>query len=205
MKTIQITILPIIAAFTCFLSGCSTTKSDYKSVRNADTIQAYQGFLSRHPTGEFADSAKQRIGALQVQEQQRERELREIKKQMAQDEQRIKNNWRQLRMGMTVTEVEKLLGELKYPTWSWTMGFSGRGDMLGLVAGQKNAANVTSSTLTYIHDNFRLEFHESLLARWSSSVDHDDTTLPTDMQKRLDDSKRKSEEEMKKLFPEDKK
>lgn len=46
------------------LAGCSREKIDWKSAEAADTVEAYDRFLARHPDGELAAQARARVAQL---------------------------------------------------------------------------------------------------------------------------------------------
>ncbi|MGA9117455.1 MAG: peptidylprolyl isomerase [Bacteroidota bacterium] len=46
------------------LAGCGTTSRDWQAALRADTPSSYGGFLSRHPDGVYADSARMRLDSL---------------------------------------------------------------------------------------------------------------------------------------------
>ena len=46
------------------LAGCATTKRDWEKTQTADTVSAYQEFLSKHPQTEFSGQANTRIEQL---------------------------------------------------------------------------------------------------------------------------------------------
>lgn len=46
------------------LGGCSREKIDWKSAEAADTVEAYDHFLERHPDGELATQARARVAQL---------------------------------------------------------------------------------------------------------------------------------------------
>jgi cell division septation protein DedD len=52
-----------IAVF-ALLAGCSREKIDWKSAEAADTVEAYDRFLQRHPDGELAPQARARVAQL---------------------------------------------------------------------------------------------------------------------------------------------
>ena len=136
----------ILVAFTCFLSGCSSTKSDYEIARNNDTIRAYQGFLDQHPTSELTDPAKQRIAELQAQEKV---------------EQRIQSNWGNLRAGMTEEQVGELLGKLDSKVWSWRTNIQGSENL------QTGEVGPTTVTTIFTHGKYILKYIGVKLTDWS--------------------------------------
>lgn len=46
------------------LAGCSREKIDWKSAESADTVEAYDHFIGRHPEGELATQARSRVAQL---------------------------------------------------------------------------------------------------------------------------------------------
>ncbi len=49
---------------TAMLVGCSREKIDWKSAEAADTVEAYDHFLERHPDGELSTQARARVAQL---------------------------------------------------------------------------------------------------------------------------------------------
>ena len=47
-----------------FAVGCATMKKDWKVARSADTIQAHEEFLQKHPQGELAGQIRVRVEAM---------------------------------------------------------------------------------------------------------------------------------------------
>jgi len=52
------------AAILTLLAGCSRAQQDWRAAQQADTAQAYELFVARHPGGELAGVARQRIAQL---------------------------------------------------------------------------------------------------------------------------------------------
>jgi len=46
--------------------GCATTQKHWEVARQADSIRAYEEFLNKHPKGEFAEQARQRLDELYI-------------------------------------------------------------------------------------------------------------------------------------------
>ncbi len=55
--------LAVLLAMT-LLAGCSREKIDWKSAEAADTVEAYDHFLERHPDGELSTQARARVSQL---------------------------------------------------------------------------------------------------------------------------------------------
>ncbi|MEJ1963016.1 MAG: hypothetical protein WDO56_16280 [Gammaproteobacteria bacterium] len=56
------TLVGVLALAT--LAGCSREKIDWKSAESADTVEAYDHFLERHPDGELSTQARARVAQL---------------------------------------------------------------------------------------------------------------------------------------------
>jgi hypothetical protein len=61
LKVMQVVAVMLIAAM---LAGCSREKIDWKSAEAADTVEAYDHFLQRHPDGELSTQARARVAQL---------------------------------------------------------------------------------------------------------------------------------------------
>lgn len=57
-----LTVVTVLVA--ALLGGCSRERIDWKSAESADTLEAYNHFLERHPEGELATQARARIAQL---------------------------------------------------------------------------------------------------------------------------------------------
>jgi cell division septation protein DedD len=60
-KTMHVATLMLAVAM---LVGCSREKIDWKSAEAADTVEAYDHFLERHPDGELSTQARARVAQL---------------------------------------------------------------------------------------------------------------------------------------------
>ena len=65
MNTMRVTLLLTIAAAVC---ACSSAQQDWNKANAANTVAAYQQYLSKHPTGDHSVQASDRIHALQDEE-----------------------------------------------------------------------------------------------------------------------------------------
>ncbi len=70
MKTKKIASTVILLFVAVLLFACATAKSQYADVRKINTISAYQEFLSKYPSGEYAKLAQTRIEALNFEKAQ---------------------------------------------------------------------------------------------------------------------------------------
>jgi hypothetical protein len=64
MKTGKITFTGIMLFALVFFAACATVKSQYDDARETNTISAYEEFLSKNPSGEYATLAQARIESL---------------------------------------------------------------------------------------------------------------------------------------------
>src|SRR5579875_768831 len=48
-----------------FLIACSSGEADWQKATTANTIDAYQDFLKKHPNGQHADEARSRIHTIE--------------------------------------------------------------------------------------------------------------------------------------------
>ena len=70
MKTMKIASLIILLLVPVLLFACATAKSQYEDARKINTISAYQEFLGKYPSGEYAEMAQTRIEALNFEKAQ---------------------------------------------------------------------------------------------------------------------------------------
>jgi outer membrane protein assembly factor BamD (BamD/ComL family) len=70
MKTTKIASTVILLFVPVLLLACATAKSQYEDARKANTISAYQEFLSKYPSGEYAKLAQTRIETLNFEKAQ---------------------------------------------------------------------------------------------------------------------------------------
>ena len=104
------------------LVGCGTTPSvDFEKAKKINSIDSYRSFLQNHPYSQYTNRAKTEITKL---------EKSEIRKNQ------IKRNWGELSKGMSVDEVDSLIGPLN------------RGAVRGIkkLAENKNATSGISNT-----------------------------------------------------------
>lgn len=70
MKTKEITLSLILLSVIVILFACATTKSQYEDARKINTISAYQEFLIKNPSGEYATLAQTKIEGLKFEKAQ---------------------------------------------------------------------------------------------------------------------------------------
>src|SRR3984957_17337860 len=58
------TVLAICCAVLIGIGGCSRQQSDWQKTREANTTEAYEQFLKKYPSGEFAPQAQARVKEL---------------------------------------------------------------------------------------------------------------------------------------------
>lgn len=88
-------IIIMLSIFT--LAGCATIPGEYEKARKIDSIDSYRAFLQKYPYSKYTNRAKNKIAKLSETERQKNQ---------------IKKNWRKLSKGMSVDEVDSLLGPL---------------------------------------------------------------------------------------------
>ena len=97
MRTIfHLTVLMMLVG----LAGCSSTEQDWQAAQKRNTYSAYEQFLREHPDSEYAQTANARIAAM-------EKGWRETGARMKAEFAQAVGN---LKKGMTVTEVSKVIG-----------------------------------------------------------------------------------------------
>lgn len=64
MVTLQAGRAALIALLVCLAAACSREQQDWRSAEAADTIEAYDQFLARHPDSELATQARARLTQL---------------------------------------------------------------------------------------------------------------------------------------------
>src|SRR5271167_81260 len=57
-------VLGVCCALVLGLSGCSRQQSDWQKTRETNTTEAYEQFLKKYPSGEFAPQAQARVKEL---------------------------------------------------------------------------------------------------------------------------------------------
>ena len=87
-----IIILSILA-----LASCATPTSEYNKAEEINTVDSYKAYIEAYPYGPYTNKAKEKIAELS------EKERTEIQ---------LKNNWGKLRKGMSVDDVDGLIGPL---------------------------------------------------------------------------------------------
>jgi hypothetical protein len=88
-------IILMLSIFT--LAGCATPAGDYEKASNINSIEGYKAFVEKYPNSFYTNEAKKKIAELTYREQKQTQ---------------IKNNWGKLTKGMSVDEVDSLLGPL---------------------------------------------------------------------------------------------
>jgi hypothetical protein len=79
------------------LAGCATPTSEFNKAKEINTVDSYKAYVKEYPYGQYTRIAKDKIA-----------ELEEAKRRKEQ----IKINWDKLRKGMSVEEVDSLIGPL---------------------------------------------------------------------------------------------
>lgn len=79
------------------LAGCATPAVDYEKAAEINSVEGYKAFLQKHPYSPYTHRAKNKIA-----------ELQEAERRISQ----IEQNWGKLRKGMSVDEVDSLIGPL---------------------------------------------------------------------------------------------
>lgn len=70
MKNRKIALTMILICAPVLLFACATAKSQYEAAREINTIPVYQEFLSKYPSGEYAQLARTRIEAINFEKAQ---------------------------------------------------------------------------------------------------------------------------------------
>lgn len=131
------------------LAGCSFPTGDYDRARKVDSIDGYKAFLEKHPYSKYAKRTKYKIAELE----KAERRKAEIKK-----------NWGKLSKGMSVDEVDSLIGPLNRGAVRSIKNMSDNSDASsGISSAQKAGAG-----FPYRDHSFTLEFDATgKLSSWS--------------------------------------
>lgn len=79
------------------LAGCATPTSEYNKARDINSIDSYKSYVEKYPYGPYTNKAKEQIA-----------ELTKIESKKYQ----LKNNWGKLSKGMSVDDVDSLIGPL---------------------------------------------------------------------------------------------
>ena len=79
------------------LASCATPTSEFNHAKEINTIDSYRVYVEKYPYGPYTNAAKAKITEL-------------TKK--ASKEIQLKNNWGKLQKGMSVDEVDSLIGPL---------------------------------------------------------------------------------------------
>lgn len=56
--------MAVLVTLVAVLAGCGRERQDWQSAQSADTLEAYDQFMSRHPQGELAEQARARVKQL---------------------------------------------------------------------------------------------------------------------------------------------
>lgn len=79
------------------LAGCATPTSEYNKAKEINTIEGYKAYAEKYPYSPYTNKAKARAAELA--------KTKSIKNQ-------LKNNWGKLSKGMSVDDVDSLIGPL---------------------------------------------------------------------------------------------
>lgn len=88
-------IIILLSALT--IAGCATPRADYEKAEHINSVEAYRAFLQKYPYSQYTEDAKSKIAKLEETERRKNQ---------------IKENWGKLRKGMSVEEVDTLIGPL---------------------------------------------------------------------------------------------
>lgn len=88
-------IVIILSIFT--LAGCATPTSEYNKAKEINSIESYKAYVEKYPYGPYTNKAKAKAV-----------ELVKIESKKNQ----LKNNWGKLSKGMSVDDVDSLIGPL---------------------------------------------------------------------------------------------
>jgi hypothetical protein len=79
------------------LAGCSFPTGDYDRARKINSIDSYKEFLEKHPYSQYTKITKDKIEELEKAERRKNH---------------VKKNWEKLSKGMSVDEVDSIIGPL---------------------------------------------------------------------------------------------
>jgi hypothetical protein len=79
------------------LAGCATPASEYAKASKINTIDSYKAFVEKYPYSFYVNEAKDKIATLEYTERRKSQ---------------IKRNWDKLSKGMSVDDVDSLIGPL---------------------------------------------------------------------------------------------
>ncbi|MDX2504933.1 MAG: hypothetical protein QNL62_10725 [Gammaproteobacteria bacterium] len=79
------------------LAGCATPTSEYNKAREINSIESYKAYVEEFPYGRYTNKAKEKIAELTKTETKKYQ---------------LKNNWEKLIKGMSVDDVDSLIGPL---------------------------------------------------------------------------------------------
>lgn len=79
------------------LAGCATPTSEYNKAKEINSIESYKAYVEQYPYGRYTVKAKEKIAELTEKETKKTQ---------------LKNNWGKLSKGMSVDDVDSLIGPL---------------------------------------------------------------------------------------------
>ena len=79
------------------LAGCATPSSEYDKASKINSIDSYKAYVEKFPYGHYTKKAKDKIAEMVKTESKKNQ---------------LKNNWGKLNKGMSVDEVDSLIGPL---------------------------------------------------------------------------------------------
>ena len=79
------------------LAGCATPTSEYTKASEINSIDSYKAYVEKYPYGPYTNKAKEKISELTNTETKKTQ---------------LKNNWGKLSKGMSVDDVDSLIGPL---------------------------------------------------------------------------------------------
>ena len=83
--------------FAFMIVGCATLSGDYEKAKEINSIDSYRTFLQKYPDSQYTGLANRKLAELEESERRQNQ---------------IKENWGKLRKGMSVDEVDSLIGPL---------------------------------------------------------------------------------------------
>lgn len=111
----------IAIAVLCAVSGCSREQRDWRSAQSADSLEAYDQFLERHPEGQLATQARTRL--LQLTEER---------------------DWQRASTSDTADAYKRFLNQ--HPSGKWSQEARIRSENFALEGQPINAASVPRAT-----------------------------------------------------------
>ena len=79
------------------LAGCATPSNEYDKASKINSIDSYKAYVEKYPYGPYTKKAKDKIAELVKTETKKNQ---------------LKNNWGKLSKGMSVDDVDSLIGPL---------------------------------------------------------------------------------------------